>query len=257
MIAFGKDRRQALGRLDRALADLVVLGVETNADFLRRLIARDEVAEDRSTTTLLEELLADPDEGAQLASRPGADRLRALGAVAQDRHRRARETAGHGAFAVPDGWRIGGPGRVRLELQDPDDERVEVLVGVGAEGLEVTVGEAAVGAPERGARTAVDGPWTWVHDPGGTWAWRDVPEVASGPGAVAGGLLAQLPGVVLAVRAAVGDRVTAGQSLLVMESMKMELDVAAPYDGTVTALDVAVGDHVARGQTLAAVEEQA
>ncbi len=107
------------------------------------------------------------------------------------------------------------------------------------------------------ARTAVDGPWTWVHDAGGTWTWRDVPEAASGEGAVAGGLLAQLPGVVLAVRAAVGDTVTAGQSLLVMESMKMELDVTAPCDGTVTARDVAVGDHVARGQVLAAVEEQA
>ncbi len=111
-------------------------------------------------------------------------------------------------------------------------------------------------APDPAVRTAIDGPWTWVHDAGGTWTWRDVPEVASGAGVSAGGLHAPLPGVVLAVRAAVGDPVTAGQSLLTIESMKMELDVAAPCDGTVTVLDVAVGDHVARGQVLAAVEEQ-
>jgi acetyl-CoA/propionyl-CoA carboxylase biotin carboxyl carrier protein len=96
-----------------------------------------------------------------------------------------------------------------------------------------------------------------VHDAGGTWSWRDVPEATGGAGALAGGLVAPLPGVVLAVRAAVGDAVTAGQTLVVMESMKMELDVTAPTDGTVTALDVATGDHVARGQVLAAVEEQA
>lgn len=261
VIAFGADRAQALRRLDRALADLTVLGVETNADFLRRLIARDEFVDDRATTTLLEELLADPDQGAELATRPSTDRDRALGALALDRHRRAVAAAGPGAFAVPDGWRIGGRARTRLELQDADDVRIDVLVGVGADGLDVAVvgddGAGTVDRPSVGARTATDGPWTWVHDAGGTWSWRDVPEAASGEGAVAGGLHAQLPGVVLAVRAAVGDSVTAGQSLLVMESMKMELDVVAPCDGTVTALDVAVGDHVARGQVLAAVEEQA
>ncbi|MDO9409366.1 biotin carboxylase N-terminal domain-containing protein [Patulibacter sp.] len=258
VIAFGRDREQALARLDRALAGLVLLGVETNAGFLRRLLARDEVVADASTTTLLEELLVEPEAGAALAAPPVAARDRALAALAADRHRRAAEHAGPGAFATPDAWRIGAAGRVRLELQDPDDERVDVLVRVGPDGLEVTVGDAeAATSADPGARTATDGPWTWLHDEGGTWSWRDVPEVAGGPGAVAGGLVAPLPGVVLAVRAAVGDAVTEGQSLVVMESMKMELDVAAPHDGTVTALDVAVGDHVARGQTLAAVEEQA
>ena len=257
VIAHGRDRSQALTRLDRALAGLVLLGVETNAGFLRRLLHRDEVVADASTTTLLEELLAEPDAGAGLAGPPAEDRERALAALAVDRHRRAAGSAGPGAFATPDAWRIGAAGRVLLELQDPDDDRVDVLVGVGPGGLEVTVGDRTAPAADPGARTAVDGPWTWVHDAGGTWSFRDVPEVAGGPGAVAGGLLAPLPGVVLAVRAAVGDAVTAGQSLVVVESMKMELDVAAPHDGTVTALDVAVGDHVARGQVLAAVEEQA
>ncbi|MEV4420342.1 biotin carboxylase N-terminal domain-containing protein [Patulibacter sp. NPDC049589] len=257
VIAFGRDRAQAIERLDRALAGLVILGVETNAGFLRRLLARDEVVADEATTTLLEELLAEPEAGAELAAPPVAARDRALAALAQDRHGRAAEAAGPGGFATPDAWRIGAAGRVRLELQDPDDARIDVLVGVGAEGLEVTIGAGSAGHADPGARTATDGPWTWLHDAGGTWSWRDVPEVASGPGAVAGGLVAPLPGVVLAVRAAIGDRVSEGQSLVVMESMKMELDVAAPYDGTVTALDVAVGDHVARGAVLAAVEEQA
>ena len=110
-------------------------------------------------------------------------------------------------------------------------------------------------APDPRATLAHDGPWTWLHTGGDTWAWRDAPEATGGPSAAAGGLTAPVPGVVLAVRAAPGDRVVAGQSLVVLESMKMELDVAAPHDGVVGAIHVAVGEHVARGQTLAAVQE--
>jgi acetyl-CoA/propionyl-CoA carboxylase biotin carboxyl carrier protein len=257
VIAFGRDRAQALERLDAALAGLVLLGVDTNADFLRRLLARPEVVADEGTTTLLEELLVDPEAGGTLTAPSAEARDRAVAAVAEDRHRRAAEDAGAGAFATPDAWRIGEPGRVRLALQDADDRTVEAAVLVGDGGLRTAVEGGAPVVADPAARTGIDGPWTWVHDAGGTWSWRDVPEATGGAGALAGGLVAPLPGVVLAVRAAVGDAVTAGQTLVVMESMKMELDVTAPTDGTVTALDVATGDHVARGQVLAAVEEQA
>jgi biotin carboxyl carrier protein len=50
--------------------------------------------------------------------------------------------------------------------------------------------------------------------------------------------------------------VAAGETVVVLESMKMELDVSAPRDGVVAHVDVAVGDHVQRGQVLAAVEEE-
>ncbi|MGX6449782.1 acetyl-CoA carboxylase biotin carboxyl carrier protein subunit, partial [Patulibacter sp. S7RM1-6] len=83
------------------------------------------------------------------------------------------------------------------------------------------------------------------------------PEVEAGAAAGGGDLTAPLPGVVLALRAEPGARVTAGQTVLVLESMKMELDVAAPHDGTLAAVHVAPGEPVARGQALAVVEEDA
>ncbi|WP_022927225.1 acetyl/propionyl/methylcrotonyl-CoA carboxylase subunit alpha [Patulibacter americanus] len=260
VIAHGRDRAQALTRLDRALAGLVLLGVETNVGFLRRLLARPEVADDALTTTLVEELLADPDAAAALAAPPADARDAALRALVAARHAEVA-AADPGPFGLADSWRSGVPGWTHLDLLDPDDAPVAVRARAVPGGVEVVVGDdgsgaPTVAAPDPRATVAHDGPWTWLHTGGDAWSWRDAPEATGGPSAAAGGLAAPLPGVVLAVRAAPGDRVVAGQSLVVLESMKMELDVAAPHDGVVGAIHVAVGEHVARGQTLAAVEEE-
>jgi acetyl-CoA/propionyl-CoA carboxylase biotin carboxyl carrier protein len=66
-----------------------------------------------------------------------------------------------------------------------------------------------------------------------------------------------MPGTVLLVHVADGDVVAAGDVLLVLESMKMELPITAPTDGTVTGLALAPGDRVALKQPLLAVVEEA
>ena len=72
---------------------------------------------------------------------------------------------------------------------------------------------------------------------------------------VHGGLNAPMPGVVLDVRVGVGDAVTAGQTLVVMEAMKMEHVINSPYAGTVSELFVVVGEQVKNGATLLAIDE--
>ena len=62
-----------------------------------------------------------------------------------------------------------------------------------------------------------------------------------------------MPGTVLLVHVADGDTVAEGDVLVVLESMKMELSIAAPHAGTVAGLDLAVGDRVALRQPLVAV----
>nr|WP_282600238.1 biotin carboxylase N-terminal domain-containing protein [Patulibacter sp. SYSU D01012] len=264
VIAHGRDREQALARLDRALGGLVVLGVETGAGFLRRLLARDEVRSDALTTTLVEELLADPQAAPALAAPPAADREAAARRLVAARHAAQAAAAGPGAFAAADSWRAGVPGWTHLELHDPDDGALRLRARADGDALLVAVepdGDGP-GAPVRvaadpRATVAQDGPWTWLHDASGTWCWRDAPDAAAGGAAGGGDLTAPLPGVVLSVRAQPGDRVTAGQPVLVLESMKMELEVAAPHAGTLTTVHVAAGEHVARGQALAVVEEDA
>jgi biotin carboxyl carrier protein len=68
-------------------------------------------------------------------------------------------------------------------------------------------------------------------------------------------LIAPMPGQVVAVRAAPGDRVTAHQPIVVIEAMKMEHAVVAPIDGTLSAVLVTVGRQVQRGDLLAEVAQ--
>ena len=71
--------------------------------------------------------------------------------------------------------------------------------------------------------------------------------------ATATAVKAEMPGVVLRVLANVGDAVTAGQAIMVLEAMKMEVPINAPADGTIAEVSVAVGEQVATGQALASI----
>jgi biotin carboxyl carrier protein len=76
-----------------------------------------------------------------------------------------------------------------------------------------------------------------------------------GEGGLVDGLEAPMPGTVLLVHVGDGDAVREGDVLVVLESMKMELSIAAPHDGVVDGLAVAPGDRVALRQPLLAVHE--
>ena len=67
-------------------------------------------------------------------------------------------------------------------------------------------------------------------------------------------LSAPMPGSVVRVHVASGDRVATGDPIVTLEAMKMEHVVVAPADGVAVDIAVAAGDHVVRGQPLAAVE---
>ena len=72
---------------------------------------------------------------------------------------------------------------------------------------------------------------------------------AAGAGAVK--VSASVPGKVLKVVASVGQAVKAGDSIIILESMKMEIPVVAPQDGTVASIDTSEGASVENGDTLA------
>ncbi|MEF2525184.1 MULTISPECIES: ATP-binding protein [Streptomyces] len=273
VIAYGPDRAAALRVLRGALADTVILGVQTNAGFLRRLLAHPDVVSGNMDTGLVERdlpgLLPDgvPPEvyaaAALLAREPAPDA--AAGQRWAD------------PFSAADGWRLGGTPawtlhHFRLPGQDPVTVRTRRL---GAE-LEIEHPGAEDG-PVRGrivSRTAdrltveLDGAThTFGHaaSPEGVWLGRDgdswhvqhhdpVAAALGGRGhAGADTLAAPMPGTVTVVKVAVGDKVAAGQSLLVVEAMKMEHVISAPHAGTVAELDVSPGTTVAMDQVLAVV----
>ena len=111
-----------------------------------------------------------------------------------------------------------------------------------------------------GVRTTYDvsvvGDQVDVDWPGGHAALRRTPRFVDPADAVASGsLLAPMPGTVVSVAVEQGQRVEAGQPVLVLEAMKMQHTVRAPGPGTVTEIDVKPGAQVASGEVLAVVEE--
>ncbi|MER7182369.1 acetyl/propionyl/methylcrotonyl-CoA carboxylase subunit alpha [Streptomyces hyaluromycini] len=247
VIAYGPDRATALRKLRRALAETVTLGVQTNAGFLRRLLAHPAVVAGELDTGLVERVVDDlvstdvPDEVYEAAA---AVRLEALKPVAAD----GRWTD---PFSVPSGWRLGGtpkPVGFHLRVQDPVEYVPHGTHTVTADRVSVTLD---------GVRHTFLHTSDWIGRDGDAWQVRDHDPVAASLSRTAhsgaDSLTAPMPGTVTVVKVAVGDEVTAGQSLLVVEAMKMEHVISAPHAGTVAELDVKPGTTVAMDQVLAVI----
>ena len=104
-----------------------------------------------------------------------------------------------------------------------------------------------------------DGAWRLNLPPPPPYAAPDVDDAAHAAAATGGGeqsaLTAPMPGTVIKVLAAPGDRVEPRQTLLLLEAMKMETPVVSPYEAVVRAVHVAEGDRVAGGELLVELEE--
>lgn len=245
VIAYGPDRATALRKLRAALAETVTLGVQTNAGFLRRLLAHPAVVAGELDTGLVERVVDDlvatdvPDEVYEAAAAVRLDALRPAGDGWTD------------PFSVPSGWRLGGAARpvsFHLRAQDPVEYAPRGSADVTDDGVSVTLD---------GVRHTFHRAADWLGRDGDAWHVRDHdPVAASLTGAAHAGadsLTAPMPGTVTVVKVAVGDEVTAGQSLLVVEAMKMEHVISAPHAGTVAELDVTPGATVAMDQVLAVI----
>jgi acetyl-CoA/propionyl-CoA carboxylase, biotin carboxylase, biotin carboxyl carrier protein len=172
---------------------------------------------------------------------------------------------------VPDGWRLGEPAWTVRRLQATGGDPVTVRVRGRAAAAQVWVGDGvalAAAAARDGDRLTVtlDGVthrFAVVHAGGTLWLAAEGQVTAlreherlhdTGEGAAGGGVVtAPMPGTVTVVQAAVGDEVSAGTPLLVVEAMKMEHVLTAPVDGVVTALSVTAGQPVRLDEQVAVV----
>ncbi|MFJ3879549.1 biotin carboxylase N-terminal domain-containing protein [Streptomyces sp. NPDC090077] len=271
VIAYGPDRAAALRVLRGALADTVILGVQTNAGFLRRLLAHPDVVSGDMDTGLVER-----DLPSLLPEGVPAEVYAAAALLA--RPAEAEPAGWADPFDAANGWRLGGtPAWTVHHFRLPGQDPVEVRTRQRGAQQELLLPAPDDGGPAL-ARTVTRTPGTLTLEldgvthrfshaasPDGVWLGRDGdswhvqthdPVTASlGGGGRAGAdtLAAPMPGTVTVVKVAVGDQVAAGQSLLVVEAMKMEHVISAPHAGTVTELDVTPGTTVAMDQVLAVV----
>lgn len=260
IITHGRDRAEALRRMDAALDRTAVFGFETNVEFVRALLQLPAVrAGDLDTGLIARELDTISFEAQDLRSAQEA-------ALILDAHAPTASMVG-GPWARRDGWRLGAPA-ARVYHFAGLDEAVSVTGEAGDVRI-LTSGGAVDGA----VRTGADGTCTVVIDgaartfaveviDGAVYLTRGgavlvhapvVADYSRGADADAGpALQSPMPGTVVMASASSGDRVEPGDAVVVVEAMKMEHVIRASVAGTVT-LDVAVGDTVARGQRLAIV----
>lgn len=274
VIVHGPDRPTALRMLRAALADTVILGVQTNAGFLRRLLAHEDVVSGNLDTGLVER-----DLPSLLPEGVPAEVYAAAALLSQAAPASAvPDGAWADPFSAANGWRLGGtPAWTVHHFRLPGQDPVTVRTRQRGTEQEIQLDEANPATPARGRIISLgddtltlelDGVthrFSHAPSPEGTWLGRDgdswhlqrhdpVTAALSGRGhAGADTLAAPMPGTVTVVKVAVGDKVAAGQSLLVVEAMKMEHVISAPHAGTVTELDVTPGTTVAMDQVLAVI----
>ncbi|MGH3385692.1 MAG: biotin carboxylase N-terminal domain-containing protein [Nocardioidaceae bacterium] len=257
VIVHGATREAARQALLQALDDTAVLGLTTNVGFLRQLAASDSYRDSAIHTGWLDEHL-----GEFSRERPAEVLCIAAWALATA----SSSTDPTHPFGLADGWRSAGPAAdVPVEL---DDAVVRVSPGEGRVTTADTTWQVRPVAACAGmVRLEIDGVIHEAHVEVGAHevvvGYRGQPEVftrpdAFGPAGSAalsdGSVNAPMPGTVLSVGVEVGSRVAAGDTLGVMEAMKMELALKAPYDGVVAQVGAAAGEQVPLGHPLFVVE---
>ncbi len=242
VIVHAPDRTAALARLDRALAGLRVVGPTTNAPWLRALLARPEVRAGELDTTLIERLAVAPP--APSDDLPGLAVLALLGEPASD-----------DPWDAVDGWRLGGVrAAARMRLDGPGGEVSAVAASAGVCRVRGGLAVEGEGGVVRAVEVYPEGDAVWLVDGGMPTRWAPAVD-RHGPRAAGGSLDAPMPGTVVDVRVEPGAAVAEGDTLVILESMKMELAIQAPADGVVAEVCVARGQRVAQGEALIALED--
>jgi 3-methylcrotonyl-CoA carboxylase alpha subunit/acetyl-CoA/propionyl-CoA carboxylase biotin carboxyl carrier protein len=258
IIVHAATREAARRRLLQALDDTALLGLTTNLGFLRQLAASQPYRDSLIHTGWLDQHLEE-----FVRERPPEALCIAAWALARE----STSADPSHPFGLADGWRCAGPAAdVPVQL---DDQVLRVNRGEGRVSTpEVTWRVQPVAAAPPLVRLEIDGVIHEAHveidQHQVVVGYRGQPQAFARPDVFAPGggaalsdgtVTAPMPGTVLAVSAVVGASVAVGDTLGVMEAMKMELTLKAPYDGVVAAVDATAGDQVALGQTLFVVEE--
>ncbi|HEY2344484.1 MAG TPA: acetyl/propionyl/methylcrotonyl-CoA carboxylase subunit alpha [Xanthomonadaceae bacterium] len=276
LIVWDVDRQRALARLREALAACEIVGPKSNVSFLEALVRHPMVVEGRIDTGYLDRHL---DEVLPTPQPPSAIDLAAAATTALLRDEQAaHEAAGtspdpHSPWALADGWRLGhASDRVLCLLHRGQRHLLHASGHAGAyrvhgEGFEVAVAGARIvdgvlsarfDGDARRHRAHADANAVLVHDGTRRLRFERVPAFQiAGDAGTSGGhrVTAPMTGRIVLVKVAAGDTVEAGQEVLVMEAMKMELSLKSPRAGTVDAVRVQAGELVEGDTVLVQLEE--
>jgi len=263
LIVHADTREQALAKLDVALAQLHIVGVQNNVAFVRRVIRTDSFAKAHLDTALIER------EKAVLFHQQTLSAPQSIAAVvaALLRTETTEHTGWTDPWSVRQSWLMQGRSVRSFHFEMHGEKHTAALTSLVRGGMRLHIDgkEAAFSWRDVAGQLQV----TWgeqhlrchVYADASHWhVFTDAGEASlhlSDPlahltqdAAIGGNLAAPMPGKLLSFAVKVGEQVQAGQVLAVMEAMKMEHTVAAPASGTVAELLYAPGDQVAEGAPL-------
>lgn len=280
IIGDGRTREEAALGLAAALATRDIVGITTNRDSLVAILRSPDFLAGNTTTRFVDdhpELLAPlVDESTRKlhliaatiataavdATRQPWRSLAPIGwrnvAAVPARFDWTYDEAGerHDEAVIVD-WLGAGAARIAIATADETSgrtgsgaagEQVEYEVHVIARGADVAL---QIDGVLRRCRVGIDGEWVWVNDGSTATSYRRTPTFRTHGEATAGaGPSAPVPGTIVAVNVTAGDTVEEGQTLVVLEAMKMEHRVVAPTSGLVAEVLVETGGAVDAHQLL-------
>jgi 3-methylcrotonyl-CoA carboxylase alpha subunit len=261
LIVHGKTRQEALARLDAALAQTHIVGLQTNVQFLRYVLQSESFANAHLDTALI------PREEAVLFKQERIGLPMAIACAVAQTLLNEKSLEANDPFSRRDGWQSHGVALRRFEFEFHGERHPAALTYLHDGALHLAVGDAAGVLTFSSAADAINVQFSEQRITVKTYQNNDVTYIFSAQGATqitaidmlahagvaqieGGRLTAPMPGKVVSFAVKAGDKVSKGQALAVMEAMKMEHTIAAPVDGVVEELLYAPGDQVAEGAEL-------
>ncbi|TLG78680.1 biotin carboxylase N-terminal domain-containing protein [Methylocystis sp. B8] len=275
LIVFGESREQALRRLQTALDEVEIVGVVTNLDLLRAISKSDAMASGDYDT----EFVANTIDMLICPAAMDTDLDRVLLAASAsvflaDVRRAAREASGAvgdewSPWAEAGAWRLYAPASYELRVTQSDRMLSALILRPHDGGFSLSFGdvEMSVEAQRVGDRLSllVDGVKhevsTVVLDDGVVIVLRGrnylinwlQASTTSNQAPSDDRVLAPMPATVTRIAVKSGDVVSKGETLIVVEAMKMEIALAAPHDGVIKSVDYSVGDMAKEGAELVTI----
>ena len=275
LITYEATRDKALDRLDLALAETSVFGVQNNGTFLRKLIGLPQTRRATFYTSLIDEKI----DGWKLGHATEDAEITAMAAYLYLRNERGgpandpwtcwgnftgwqMSAGGDGLDPAPSLLLKGESGAHEIRISRIRDDH-SMLIGVGEEKVLLRIEplgdnlyQVILGNKRETIRAALDGENVFLQGPFGTMRFQAMSylQSVSAQQEKEGDILSPMMGTMLKVNVKEGDKVVTGDIVAVLESMKLEIRINAPFDGEVTKVACKGGEKVERSQLVAVIE---
>jgi len=276
LIATGENRNQALERLQKGVDETILFGVDNNRNFLQQLLRHNEVVEDKIDTGTLDRWLADYADGKGSLE---AEKQAAIAAILWlNQHRKSGSLNPWEGTDIFSYWALRSPNDKPIytfSLIENEDEWKIAFLNIDEQGLvALMVNDQRI---ELRLKAQGDDSWMaefpeahipvtaiatteqlYIHALSQQSSYRveQVVRDKQGEAAGANSVMAPMMGEIIKVIIKEGDSVEEGDLLIVMESMKMQLQIEAVKAGTVTNVLCKAGDNVARGEVVVEVDAE-